>query len=239
MLELKDICFTRDNKKILDHVNLTIDTDKFVVITGPNGSGKSTLAKIIMGIEKPDEGKVILEGQDITELSIDERAKIGIGFAFQQPVRFKGITVFELLKLSSGKEINRKEACDILSKVGLCAKEYVDREVNASLSGGELKRIEIASVAVRNSKFTIFDEPEAGIDLWSFQSLTKIFEDMRKIVKGTTLIISHQERIIDIADEIILMKDGKIEKIGKKEELLGQVLDKPLCCRLGGEQNNG
>jgi len=236
MLELKDICFTRDNKKILDHINLSIDTDKFVVITGPNGSGKSTLAKIIMGIERPDKGKVILEGQDITNLSINERAKLGIGFAFQQPVKFKGITVFDLLKLSSGKEINKKEACDILSKVGLCAKEYVDREVNASLSGGELKRIEIASVAVRNSKFTIFDEPEAGIDLWSFQSLTKIFEDMRKIVKGTTLIISHQERIIDIADEIILMKNGKIEKVGKKEDLLGQVLDKPLCCKLGGEQ---
>lgn len=239
MLELKDICFTRDNKKILDNINLTIDTDKFVVITGPNGSGKSTLAKIIMGIEKPNSGKVILEGQDITNLPINERANLGIGFAFQQPVKFKGITVFDLLKLSSGKEINKKEACDILSKVGLCAKEYVDREVNSSLSGGELKRIEIASVAVRGSKFTIFDEPEAGIDLWSFQSLTKIFEDMRKIVKGTTLIISHQERIIDIADEIILMKEGKIEKIGKKEELLGQVLDKPLCCKLGGEQNNG
>lgn len=239
MLELKDICFTRDNKKILDNINLTIDTDKFVVITGPNGSGKSTLAKIIMGIEKPDSGKVILEGQDITNLPINERANLGIGFAFQQPVKFKGITVFDLLKLSSGKEINKKEACDILSKVGLCAKEYVDREVNSSLSGGELKRIEIASVAVRGSKFTIFDEPEAGIDLWSFQSLTKIFEDMRKIVKGTTLIISHQERIIDIADEIILMKEGRIEKIGKKEDLLGQVLDKPLCCKLGGEQNNG
>ena len=239
MLELKDICFTRDNKKILDNINLTIDTDKFVVITGPNGSGKSTLAKIIMGIEKPDSGKVILEGQDITNLPINERANLGIGFAFQQPVKFKGITVFDLLKLSSGKEINKKEACDILSKVGLCAKEYVDREVNSSLSGGELKRIEIASVAVRGSKFTIFDEPEAGIDLWSFQSLTKIFEEMRKIVKGTTLIISHQERIIDIADEIILMKEGRIEKIGKKEELLGQVLDKPLCCKLGGEQNNG
>ena len=236
MLELKNICFTRDNKKILDNINLSIDTDKFVVITGPNGSGKSTLAKIIMGIEKPDEGKVILEGKDITNMSIDERANLGIGFAFQQPVRFKGITVFDLLRLSSGKEINKKEACDILSKVGLCAKEYVDREVNSSLSGGELKRIEIASVAVRNSKLTIFDEPEAGIDLWSFQSLTKIFEDMRKIVKGTTLIISHQERIIDIADEIILMKNGKIEKVGKKQELLGQVLDKPLCCKLGGEQ---
>ncbi len=237
MLEIKDICFTRDNKKILDHVSLNIDTDKFVVITGPNGSGKSTLVKMIMGIEKPDEGKIFLEGQDITNLSIDERAKLGIGFAFQQPVKFKGITVYDLLKLSFGKEINKNEACDILSKVGLCAKEYIDREVNNSLSGGELKRIEIATVAVRNSKFTIFDEPEAGIDLWSFQSLIKIFEDMRKIVKGTTLIISHQERILNIADEIILMKGGKVEVKGRKEELLEQVLEKPICCKLGGNNN--
>lgn len=239
MLELKDICFTRDNKEILSHINLKIDTDKFVVITGPNGSGKSTLVKIIMGIEKPDSGKILLEGKDITNLSIDERAKLGIGFAFQQPVKFKGITVYNLLKISSGKEMNKNEACEILSKVGLCAREYVDREVNSSLSGGELKRIEIATVAVRNSKFTIFDEPEAGIDLWSFQSLIKIFEDMRKIVKGTTLIISHQERILNIADEIILMKAGKIEKIGNKEELLGQVMAKPLCYKLGGENHNG
>ena len=233
MLELKNICFERDNKKILDNINLTIDTDKFVVITGPNGSGKSTLAKIIMGIEKPDSGEILLEGKNITELPINERAKLGIAFAFQQPIRFKGITVFDLLKLSSEKEINKGEACQILSKVGLCAKEYVDREINSSLSGGELKRIEIATVAVRNSKFTIFDEPEAGIDLWSFQSLIKVFEDMRKIVKGTTLIISHQERILNIADEVILLKQGKVEKRGSKEELLGEVTEKPLCCKLG------
>ena len=233
MLELKNICFERDNKKILDNINLTIDTDKFVVITGPNGSGKSTLAKIIMGIEKPDSGKILFEGKDITELSINERAKLGVAFAFQQPVRFKGITVFDLLKLSSEKEINKVGACEILSKVGLCAKEYVDREINSSLSGGELKRIEIASVAVRNSKLTIFDEPEAGIDLWSFQSLIKVFEDMRKIVKGTTLIISHQERILNIADEVILVKQGKIERRGNKEQLLGQISEKPLCCKLG------
>ena len=151
MLELKNICFERDNKKILDNINLTIDTDKFVVITGPNGSGKSTLAKIIMGIEKPDSGKIILEGQDVTDLPINERAKLGVAFAFQQPIRFKGITVFDLLKLSSEKEINKAEACEILSKVGLCAKEYVDREINSSLSGGEIKRIEIATVAVRNA----------------------------------------------------------------------------------------
>lgn len=238
MLELKNICFTRDNKKILDHINLNIDANKFVVITGPNGSGKSTLVKMIMGIEKPDSGKIIFEEKDITNLSIDKRAKLGIGFAFQQPVKFKGITVYDLLKLSSGKEINKNEACEILSKVGLCAKEYVDREVNNSLSGGELKRIEIATVAVRNSKFTIFDEPEAGIDLWSFKSLINIFENMRKIVKGTTLIISHQERILNIADEIVLMKDGKIEARGSKEDLLGQVLEKPACCKLGGSDNN-
>lgn len=235
MLELKNICFERENKKILDNVSLTIDTDKFVVITGPNGSGKSTLAKIIMGIEKQDSGKILLEGQEITNMPINERAKLGMAFAFQQPVRFKGITVFDLLKLSAEKEINKAGACEILSKVGLCAKEYVDREINSSLSGGEIKRIEIATVAVRNSKFTIFDEPEAGIDLWSFQSLIKVFEDMRKIVKGTTLIISHQEKILNIADEVILIKQGKIEKIGSKEEVLGSEKEKTICCKLGVE----
>ena len=179
--------------------------------------GKSTLAKIIMGIEKQDSGQVILDGKDISKKKIDERAKLGIAFAFQQPVKFKGITVYDLLKLSAKKEITRKEACEILSKVGLCAKEYVDREVNASLSGGELKRIEISTVAVRDSKLTIFDEPEAGIDLWSFNSLIKVFEEIRKETKGTTLIISHQERILNIADEIVLLNNGHIEKIGKKE----------------------
>ena len=233
MLELKNICFERDNRKILDNINLTIDKDKFIVITGPNGSGKSTLAKIIMGIEEPDSGKILFEGKNITKLPINERAKLGMAFAFQQPIRFKGITVYDLLKLSSQKQINKTEACEILSKVGLCAKEYLDREINSSLSGGELKRIEIATVAVRNSKFTIFDEPEAGIDLWSFQSLIKVFEDIRKIVKGTTLIISHQERILNIADEIILLKQGKVEKRGSKEKLLGEFKEKPLCCRLG------
>lgn len=238
MLELKNICFTRDNKKILDNINLKLDINKFIAITGPNGSGKSTLAKIIMGIEMQDEGQIIFDGKDISKLSIDERARIGIGFAFQQPVKFKGITVYDLLKLSEGKNLNKMEACNILSKVGLCAKEYVDREVNNSLSGGELKRIEIASVAVRNSKLTIFDEPEAGIDLWSFQNLIKIFEEMRQKTKGTTLIISHQERILNIADQIILMNSGKIEKIGKSKELMQIVLeDKSKCCRLGGTQN--
>ncbi len=238
MLELRNICFTRDNKKILNDINLKLDINKFIAITGPNGSGKSTLAKIIMGIEKQDEGQIIFDGKDISNLSIDERAKIGIAFAFQQPVRFKGITVYDLLKLSEGKNLNKMEACNILSKVGLCAKEYVDREVNNSLSGGELKRIEIASVAVRNSKLTIFDEPEAGIDLWSFQNLIKIFEEMREKTKGTTLIISHQERILKIADQIILMNSGKIEKIGKSKELMQIVLeDKSKCCKLGGAQD--
>lgn len=239
MLELKNICFTRDNKKILDDINIKMDDNKFIVITGPNGSGKSTLAKIIMGIENQDEGQVILDGQDISKESIDKRAKSGIGFAFQQPVKFKGITVYDLLKLSAEKDINRKEACDILAKVGLCAKEYVDREVNSSLSGGELKRIEIASVALRNAKLTIFDEPEAGIDLWSFNNLISIFEDMRDVIKGTILIISHQEKILNIADEIILLNSGKIEKIGKKDEVMDSIMktEKKGCCKIGGNNN--
>lgn len=201
--------------------------------------GKSTLAKIIMGIEKQDTGQVILDGKDISKKSIDKRAKAGIGFAFQKPVEFKGITVYDLLKLSAEKEIKRKEACEILSKVGLCARDYVDREVNSSLSGGELKRIEIATVAVRNSKVTIFDEPEAGIDLWSFNNLIQVFEDMRKVIKGTIIIISHQERILNIADEIILLNSGKIEKIGSKEEVMSDILktERVGCCKIGGTAN--
>lgn len=201
--------------------------------------GKSTLAKIIMGIEKQDSGQVIFDGQDITTTPINERAKLGIAFAFQQPVKFKGITVYDLLKLSAKKNITKKEACDILSKVGLCAKEYVDREVNSSLSGGELKRIEIATVAVRDSKLTIFDEPEAGIDLWSFKSLIKVFESIRKETKGTTLIISHQERILNIADQIILLSSGHVEKIGDKEEVMLDILktEKKECCKLGGNND--
>lgn len=232
MLEIQDLCFTRDNKKILDNINLKMDTNKFVVITGPNGSGKSTLAKIIMGIEKQDSGKVILDSKDITKLSIDKRAKLGIGFAFQQPVKFKGITVYDLIKFSADKDISKKEACDILSMVGLCAREYVDREVNGSLSGGELKRIEIATIIARKSKLTIFDEPEAGIDLWSFNNLISVFEKMREETKGLTIIISHQERILNIADEIILMHSGKIEKMGSRDELLPSVMKDTICCRL-------
>ncbi len=232
ILELKDIYFERDNKKILNNINLNIELGKFIAITGPNGSGKSTLAKIIMGIEKPDKGQIIFDGKDITNMSINERANLGISFGFQQPVKFKGITVYDLLKISAKKKITKKEACEALSKVGLCAKEYVDREVNGSLSGGELKRIEIATVALRQTKLTIFDEPEAGIDLWSFNNLIEIFEDMGELIKGTTLIISHQEKILKIADEIILMKSGKIQKRGTSKEILEDEVEDKKCCKL-------
>ncbi len=219
MLELKNICFKRDEKQILDNINLSLDTNKFVAITGPNGSGKSTLAKIIMGIEKPDSGNIFLDGQDITNLSITEKAKLGIGFAFQQPVKFKGLTVKDMINLSAGTNLKMNEICDYLSDVGLCAKEYIDREVDNSLSGGELKRIEIAMIEAKKSKLTIFDEPEAGIDLWSFNSLIQVFKKLREEIKGTIIIITHQERILDIADEIVLLVGGRIEKVGKKEEV--------------------
>lgn len=232
LLELKNICFERENRKILDNINLKIDIGKFIAITGPNGSGKSTLVKIIMGIEKQDSGKVILDGKDINKLSIDERANLGISFAFQQPVKFKGITVYDLLKIAAKKEMTKMEACEVLSKVGLCAKEYVDREVNDSLSGGELKRIEIATVALRGAKLTIFDEPEAGIDLWSFSNLIDVFEKMGEFIKGTTLIISHQERILNIADEVILMKSGRVEEIGKSKEILNKTFTKTECYKM-------
>lgn len=232
LLELKNICFTRDNRKILDNINLNINVEKFVAITGPNGSGKSTLVKIIMGIEKPDSGRVIFDGKDITDMPINERAKLGMSFAFQQPVKFKGITVFDLLKIAAKKDINKGEACEVLSKVGLCAREYVDREVNGSLSGGELKRIEIATVVLRGAKLTIFDEPEAGIDLWSFNNLIEIFEKLSEEIKGSTVIISHQERILKIADEIVLMKAGKVEKVGTSSEILEKDILNKECCKL-------
>lgn len=232
MIELKNISFQRDNKQILDNINLKIGSNEFIAITGPNGSGKSTLAKIIMGIEKPDTGKIIFKGKDVTNLSINERADMGISFAFQQPVKFKGITVYDLLKISAKKDINRGEACEVLSKVGLCAKEYLDREINSSLSGGELKRIEIATVAVRGTKLTIFDEPEAGIDLWSFNNLIDIFEEMSNIIKGTTLIISHQERILNIADKVILLEDGKIASIGNSKDVIENMNIKRECVKI-------
>ena len=231
MLELIDISFKRDNKQILDKINLKLDENKFYVITGPNGSGKSSLAKIIMGIEKPDSGKIIFNGVDITDKSIDERAKLGISFAFQQPVSFKGLTVYDLLKIAINKELTKNNACDILSKVGLCALNYVDREVNNSLSGGELKRIEIATVMSRNPKLAIFDEPEAGIDLWSFQNLISVFKYIQENSKGITLVISHQERILNISDQIILLEDGKIKKVGSKNIMMNIIFKEETCCK--------
>ncbi len=237
MLELKNICYKRDGKNILNNISLSIDDDRFIVITGPNGSGKSTLAKIIMGLELPDSGSIIFNGEDITDLSVDKRANMGISFSFQQPVKFKGLTVFDLIKLAAHKNITHDEACSVLSKVGLCANEYLNREVNDSLSGGELKRIEIATVFLRNSKLTIFDEPEAGIDLWSFNNLISLFTDLRSKTKGTTLIISHQERIINIADTVILMKNGKIEKQGTAKEVMPKVVCTKECPKKGGALN--
>ena len=226
MLELKNVSYFRDNKQILDNISLKIDNSKLVAITGPNGSGKSTLAKIIMGILKPDSGSIFFDGKDITNIGITDRAKLGIGFAFQQPVKFKGLTVRDLIELSSGNTINVSEACNYLSDVGLCAKDYLNREVSNSLSGGELKRIEIAMLAAKKSKLTVFDEPEAGIDLWSFNSLISVFEKMHsEISTSSIVIISHPEKILNIADEIILLVDGKVQAVGQKEEVLPLLLN--------------
>ena len=226
MLELKNVSYFRDNKQILDNISLKIDNSKLVAITGPNGSGKSTLAKIIMGILKPDSGSIFFDGKDITSMGITDRAKLGIGFAFQQPVKFKGLTVRDLIELSSGNTINVSEACNYLSDVGLCAKDYLNREVSNSLSGGELKRIEIAMLAAKKSKLTVFDEPEAGIDLWSFNSLISVFEKMHSEISDSSIvIISHQEKILNIADEIILLVDGKVQAVGQKEEVLPLLLN--------------
>ena len=227
MLELKNISFSVDDEnaesgevEILKDINLRIDENKFVVITGPNGGGKSTLAGLIAGIRKPTSGQIIFDGKDITDLSITDRAKAGISFAFQQPVRFKGIRVIDLLRIASAKDISVSEACEYLSEVGLCARDYIEREVNASLSGGELKRIEIATVMARKTRLSVFDEPEAGIDLWSFQNLIRIFENMRKEISGSSIIIiSHQERILNIADEIVVVKDGSIARHGAAKEI--------------------
>ena len=228
MLELKNISFDvaddKGQKEIIKNLSLTIDDHKFVVITGPNGGGKSTLAKLIAGIENPTEGQILLNGGDITGKSITERAKLGISFAFQQPVRFKGIRVLDLLRIAAGKELSVADACQFLSEVGLCARDYVHREVNASLSGGELKRIEIATVLARSTQLSVFDEPEAGIDLWSFQNLIKVFERMRETTNGSIMIISHQERILDIADEIVVIANGTISKQGPKDEILPELL---------------
>ncbi len=229
MLELKNISFSVEDGgnsvEILSDLNLKVDSQKFIVITGPNGGGKSTLAKIIAGIEKPTSGKIFFNGEDITDKNITERANLGIGFAFQQPVKFKGLEVFDLLRLASKKKLTIATACEYLSEVGLCAKDYINREVNASLSGGELKRIEIATILARQTKLTIFDEPEAGIDIWSFQNLIKIFEKMRREIRNSSIIIiSHQERLISIADEIIVLANGRIQTQGDAAQVLPAII---------------
>lgn len=233
MLELKDISFQVNDetadKKILKNINLKIE-DRFVAITGPNGGGKSTLAKLIAGIVTPTSGQILLDGEDITGLSITERARKGISFAFQQPVRFKGLTVKDLITLASGKDISISQACSYLSEVGLCAKDYIGREVNDSLSGGELKRIEIAMIIARGTKLSIFDEPEAGIDLWSFNNLIQVFENMYQKINGSILIISHQERILNIADRIIVIADGEVSTAGSREEVLPKLLGSSEAC---------
>ncbi len=223
MLEIKNLSYSAGGVRILKNINLSVD-ERFVAITGPNGSGKSTLAKLIAGIITPDEGKILLDGTDITEMSITDRARSGITFAFQQPVRFKGITVLDLLTYASGKKLSVAAACEYLSEVGLCAKDYVKREVNASLSGGELKRIEIATALARSTKLTVFDEPEAGIDLWSFNSLIRVFEAMYEKNRGSIMIISHQERILNIADKIVLLKGGEVVRVGTKDEVMPELI---------------
>ena len=229
MLELKNLSFEveedGDSRSIVHDLNLTIPDNRFVVITGPNGGGKSTLARLIAGIAQPTQGQILLDGEDITGLSITERARKGIGYAFQQPVRFKGLRVLDLLRIAAGKELTVSDACTYLSDVGLCARDYIDREVNASLSGGELKRIEIATVLARGCRLSLFDEPEAGIDLWSFQNLIRIFEKMRSEISDSSIvIISHQERILEIADEIVVLADGGILKQGPAAQILPQIM---------------
>lgn len=237
MLELQHISYeTEENREILHDISLTIQ-DRFVAITGPNGGGKSTLAKIIAGIYTPTSGRILLDGEDITTLSITERARRGISYAFQQPVRFKGLRVGDLMNLAAGKDANIAEVCAYLSEVGLCARDYIDRELDASLSGGELKRIEIAMVLARGTALSVFDEPEAGIDLWSFQNLIRVFEKMYEQTRGSILIISHQERILNIADTIVLLKDGRLVECGPREEVLPRLLRNidtapPVCSML-------
>ena len=232
MLELKNVSYhVKDElgeKTILKNINLTLD-ERFVAFTGPNGGGKSTLAKVIAGIYTPTEGRIYLDGEDITDLSITERAHKGVSYAFQQPVRFKGLTVRDLINIAAGKALKVSDACAYLSEVGMCARDYIDREVNASLSGGELKRIEIATILARSTKLSIFDEPEAGIDLWSFGSLIKVFEKMHEKTKGNILIISHQERILNIADKIVVLADGQVQSVGAKAEVLPKLLSAESC----------
>lgn len=228
MLKLENISFevreADEEIGIIHNLDLTINDNEFVVVTGPNGGGKSTLAKIIAGIEKPTGGRILFDGKDITSASITERANMGISFAFQQPVRFKGIQVLDLIRLAVGENLSAAEACQYLAEVGLCAKDYINREVNGSLSGGELKRVEIATVLARATKLSVFDEPEAGIDLWSFQKLIQVFERMRANTKGSIMIISHQERILNIADRIVVISGGHITKEGRREDILPEII---------------
>lgn len=233
MLELKDISFLVDNdsKEIIKDINLKIDDGKFIVITGPNGGGKSTLAKLIMGIEKPTSGKIFFDGKDITELDVTERAKIGISFAFQQPVRFKGIDVKDILTIAAGGKLSDEEAKKLLEEVGLTPDDYIKRSVDASLSGGELKRIEIATLLARKTKLSVFDEPEAGIDLWSFKNLIEVFEKIHREINGSIIIISHQERIFNIADEIVVISGGHITAHGSKDEILPELLKGSENCK--------
>lgn len=228
MLTLENLSFDvsddKGEKGIIKDISLTVGDGKFVVITGPNGGGKSTTAKLIMGIERPTGGRILFDGKDITDMSITDRANLGISFAFQQPVRFKGVQVLDLLRLAAKKKLTVAEACQYLSEVGLCAKDYINREINASLSGGELKRIEIATVIARGARLSVFDEPEAGIDLWSFQNLIQVFKRMRRNTKGSILIISHQERILNIADEIVVIADGRVVNQGTRDEILPGIM---------------
>lgn len=236
MLELQNLSFqvsdsSDSRKEIIKNVNLTFEDHTFIAITGPNGGGKSTLAKLIMGIEQPTSGRILFNGTDITNLSITERAKAGISFAFQQPVRFKGIKVKDLITLAAGSQVKLPNVCDYLSKVGLCARDYVNRDIDSSLSGGELKRIEIASIMARNTPLSVFDEPEAGIDLWSFNNLIKVFEEMHESSDNSLIIISHQERILNIADEIVVLADGQVQARGKRENILPELLKGTEGCR--------
>lgn len=229
MLEFRNVSYSVAGKDILKDINLQID-DRFVAITGPNGSGKSTMAKLIAGIIAPTDGRIYMDGIDITDMSITERANSGISFAFQQPVRFKGIKVKDLISLAAGKDTSVSEACAYLSEVGLCAKDYINREVDASLSGGELKRIEIAMINARGTKLSVFDEPEAGIDLWSFNNLIKVFEKMHERTKGMIVIISHQERILNIADKIIVLASGTVADYGDKDTVFPKLMDVRAGC---------
>ena len=234
MLKAENLTLNVDDeggkKCLLNNISFQVEVGELLVITGPNGGGKSTLAKTLIGIQTPDSGKIILDGQDITELDINHRANAGIGFAFQQPPRFKGMTVMKLLKLAAKDELSDKECCDLLTAVGLCAKDYIYRQIDGTLSGGEMKRIEIAMILARGTKFSIFDEPEAGIDLWSFQNLIQVFEKMYQKIQGNILIISHQERILEIADQLIVIADGTVKEIGSREEVMPKLLGQPVAC---------